>query len=114
MTQAKESLAYFTHRNLLEVDAHFPDRTPATYRFQPTLRQEIVRRAQAAPPGMAAIRRPDAPQSYPDERTAQAAAQRARIRLADGAVEHIVAASDVHCAAVAHRGPYSRSYSLPV
>ncbi len=45
LTPARESLAYFTHRNLLEVDVRYEDQTPATYRFQPALRQEIFRRA---------------------------------------------------------------------
>ncbi len=42
---AQEGLLDFTHRNLLEVDGRFEDQTPATYRLQPALRQEIARRA---------------------------------------------------------------------
>ncbi len=44
---AQQTLSEFTRRSLLEVDANFTDKTPATYRFQPALRQEAVRRLDA-------------------------------------------------------------------
>ncbi len=43
---AREYLSAFSHRNLLEVDGYFADKTSATYRFQPALRQEAARRVQ--------------------------------------------------------------------
>lgn len=49
LTLAKEGLAYFTNRNLLEVDGRFEDQTPATYRFHPALRQELTYRTEAHP-----------------------------------------------------------------
>ncbi len=39
VASAREALAGLTRRNLLEVDGQFADGTPATYRFQPALRQ---------------------------------------------------------------------------
>ena len=45
---AQQTLSEFTRRSLLEVDATYEDDTPATYRFQPALRQEAVRRLDVA------------------------------------------------------------------
>ncbi len=39
----REILGQFVRRNLLEVDGRFTDGTPATYRFQPALLQQIAR-----------------------------------------------------------------------
>ncbi len=45
---AQQTLSEFTRRSLLEVDATYEDDTPATYRFQPALRQEAARRLDSA------------------------------------------------------------------
>ena len=45
---AQQTLSEFTRRSLLEVDATYKDDTPATYRFQPALRQEAARRLDAS------------------------------------------------------------------
>ena len=45
---AQQTLSEFTRRSLLEVDARYDDDTPATYRFQPALRQEAARRLDAS------------------------------------------------------------------
>ncbi|MBN8580179.1 MAG: tetratricopeptide repeat protein [Anaerolineae bacterium] len=45
---AHQTLSEFTRRSLLEVDANYMDKTPATYRFQPALRQEAARRLDSA------------------------------------------------------------------
>ena len=45
---AKQTLSEFTRRSLLEVDATYDDDTPRTYRFQPALRQEAVRRLDSS------------------------------------------------------------------
>ncbi len=42
--KAKQALDELTRRSLLEVDAWYKDDTPATYRFQPALRQEAAHR----------------------------------------------------------------------
>jgi tetratricopeptide (TPR) repeat protein len=47
LAQVRERLGEFTRRNLLEIDGWFKDGTPAAYRFQPALRQEIARRLSA-------------------------------------------------------------------
>jgi tetratricopeptide (TPR) repeat protein len=46
---AQQTLSEFTRRSLLEVDATYrDDNTPATYRFQPALRQEAARRLDSS------------------------------------------------------------------
>jgi hypothetical protein len=45
---AQQTLSEFTRRSLLEVDRWYEDKTPATYRFQPALRQEAARRLDAS------------------------------------------------------------------
>jgi len=47
LAQVRERLGEFTRRNLLEIDGWFKDGTPAAYRFQPALRQEVARRLSA-------------------------------------------------------------------
>ncbi|MDX9992216.1 MAG: CHAT domain-containing protein, partial [Anaerolineales bacterium] len=42
--QPAQALHELTRRSLLELDANFKDGTPATWRFQPALRQEAARR----------------------------------------------------------------------
>jgi tetratricopeptide (TPR) repeat protein len=44
LAAAREGLDYFVRRSLLEVEGYFDDKTPAAYRFQPALRQEVARR----------------------------------------------------------------------
>ena len=41
---AREDLMQLVRRSLLDVRHQFPDKTPATFRFQPAMRQEIARR----------------------------------------------------------------------
>ena len=43
---AKQALNELTRRSLLEIEGTFEDGTPATYRFQPALRQEAARRLE--------------------------------------------------------------------
>ncbi len=47
LARVRERLGEFTRRNLLEIDGSFEDGTPAAYRFQPALRQEVARRLSA-------------------------------------------------------------------
>jgi tetratricopeptide (TPR) repeat protein len=44
LAAAREDLGRLARANLLEVEAWFEDGTPATYRFQPALRQAVARR----------------------------------------------------------------------
>jgi tetratricopeptide (TPR) repeat protein len=43
---ARATLGAFTRRSLLQIDGWFNDDTPATWRFQPTVRQALVRRVE--------------------------------------------------------------------
>ena len=47
LQRARQTLDELARRSLLEVDASFDDGSPASWRFQPALRQEAARRAAA-------------------------------------------------------------------
>ena len=48
LAAARQDLHQLVQRSLLEVDGYFEDSTPATYRFQPALRQALARRVSSA------------------------------------------------------------------
>ncbi|MEP7134536.1 MAG: tetratricopeptide repeat protein, partial [Chloroflexota bacterium] len=48
LSSAKQTLDELTRRSLLEVEGTYEDGTPATYRFQPALRQEAAHRLDSA------------------------------------------------------------------
>lgn len=47
LSTARQTLDELARRSLLEVDGWYEDKTPATYRFQPALRQEAAHRLDA-------------------------------------------------------------------
>ena len=55
LAESRRWLRELTDRSLLGIDSFYEDGTPATYRFQPAVQQEVARRApQGPPPGRAA------------------------------------------------------------